>query len=487
MMNIPAGLYEMAALMSKRIDGAAGYLSRYDQFFEGRQPSSFMSPESLAAMDGRCPTLNINFVRLAILSLAERLRLVGFCLDGVTEPDADVWRTWTRCGMDYGADTAHIDAMISGRSYAIVWADEYGDPLITAESARHCSTITDPATGRVIAGLKRYWIQPDPDTPLGQGVQVVMTPERVVTMKTSDDVPISGFPPGSSWTVTESLPNPLGVAPIVPLINGYGRRIGSHIEGESEMADLTSLQDAVNKLAMDLLVTSETSARPRRWATGMELRARRDPDTGEELTDDDGEIIFEQPFDPALDRVWTSEQEATRFGQFEQADLSPYSGAIQTLTSQIGAIATLPAHYTGLLGDQPPSADSLRAAEASITSRATGKIRMFTPRWADVARLEVGLRTGRDPRTVDVEPLWANPETRTPSQDSDEAAKLGALGVPLTVLLREVLGWTPEQVNATREARLAEAIDRAATAPPQPPPGQPPANIPAKFQADPSA
>lgn len=41
--------------------------------------------------------------------------------------------------------------------------------------------------------------------------------------------------------------------------------------GRSEIRDLVPLVDALNKLLADMLVASEFLARPRRWATGIEL------------------------------------------------------------------------------------------------------------------------------------------------------------------------------------------------------------------------
>ena len=474
-MIIPSDPFELGALLGRRLDGAQGYLARYDQYFEGNQPSAFMSPESLAAMNGRLPMLSVNVARLTVLSLAERLRVIGFRVDGASDPDPDLWASWTRCGMDVGQDMAHVDALISGRSYVIAWADEYGDPLLTPASARFCTTITDPNTRRVLAGMHRFYVQPDPDQPMGQAFAVIFTGQRVITMTTAEDQPISGYPPmGAAWKIIESLPNPLGVVPVVNVLNGYGRRILTSLEGESELADLMPLTDAIAKLGQDMMVTSEVSARPRRWATGLELVPQRDPVTGADVLDEDGQQVFVNPFSSDALRVWQSESPETTFGQFPQADLAPYTSAITTLMGQVGAVSTLPAHYLGIHGDQPPSADSIRAAEASLTSRALGKIRMFTQPWGWVGALEIGIRTGRDPRTIAVEPMWASAETRTPSQDADEAAKLGALGVPLTSVLREVLGWTPEQLNGLRQDRMVDQLDKLVAAPPaQPvPPGE---------------
>jgi hypothetical protein len=344
-----------------------------------------------------------------------------------------------------------VDALVGRRSYVIAWADEYGDPLITAESARQCTTIVDPATRKPLVGLKRYWDMIDPDQPVGQGQghATLFTADRVITFSTRDDVPISGFPPfGGAWSITESLPNPTGACVVTPIINGYGRRVLNQVEGESDLDDLMSPNDALNKIVADSLVTSEAFARPRRWATGLEIVYQKDPATGQDVLDADGNPIPVNPFSSDSLRTWQAEDPAVKFGQFGQADLTPYSSLASSLREAVSAVSTLPGHFLGIGMDQPPSADGIRAAEASLVSRAIGKIRMVNPAWSRVAQLEVSLRTGRHPDTVRAQPVWADPTTRTPTQEADVASKLGVLGVPLTNLLTEVLGWTPDQVES---------------------------------------
>src|SRR5690625_6881461 len=95
----------------------------------------------------------------------------------------------------------------------------------------------------------------------------------------------------------------------------------------------------------DAMVTSESYARPRRWATGLEIQE-----------DDDG-----NPVDPfGRDRSLQSEDPETRFGQFDPARLDSYGDMSATITQMIGAITGLPAHYLGLHGDQPAAAEGVR-------------------------------------------------------------------------------------------------------------------------------
>jgi hypothetical protein len=455
-MILPSDPYELTALMMRRLDGAQGYLDSWDSYYGGDQPAAFLSPDAQAALNGQLSVMSINFCRLAVLSLVERLRVVGFRVDGAV--DANVWASWERCGGDLMADTAHADAFVSGRSYVIAWADDLGDPLITAESARYCTTIIDPATRRVQAALKRWIDQPDPDQPNGVGHMTLFLPGRVITYTTEPDRPISGYPPpGAAWRVTESLPNPVGQVPVVPVLNWYGRRIVSAVEGESELSDVAPLVDAINKIAADAMVTSEAAARPRRWATGLELIEQRDAD-GNPVLDADGQPQYVNPFASDATRVWQAEPEGVKFGQFPQADLSSYESLMAALVEKVAAVTTLPGHYLGVGQDQPPSADGLRAAEASLVSRAIGKIRMLTPVWSRVAALEVAIRTGRNPDTVRAEPLWSDPSTRSPAQSADEAVKLHTLGVPTSVILSKVLGWSPAEVAQVQSAAVLDQL-----------------------------
>src|SRR5699024_12524387 len=60
-----------------------------------------------------------------------------------------------------------------------------------------------------------------------------------------------------------------GLVPVVPFIR---RMSTDDHDGTSVAADILDLTDAENKLMADAMVTSESYARPRRWATGLELQ-----------------------------------------------------------------------------------------------------------------------------------------------------------------------------------------------------------------------
>ena len=205
------------------------------------------------------------------------------------------------------------------------------------------------------------------------------------------------------------------------------------------MEDLLDLTDAVAKILADALVTSEYYARPRRWATGLEIEE-----------DEDGNIV--DPF--GAGRFLQSESPDTRFGQLDGSRLDGYTDMLATLTQQVGALSGLPPHYLGLHGDQPASADGIRAAEAQLTARARAEQRRTAAEWARVAWLLDAVSRGTSPELPDLRntsAAWHSPETSTPAMDADAAAKLRGIGVPLEAVLTDQLGIEP-----TRAAELAE-------------------------------
>lgn len=423
--------------LSEKLDRNAPALDKLDNYWRGTQPAAYLSKEAREALGSSLTGLAVNFPKLAVTALAERLNITGFraAAEG-EEPPADLWRAWNRNRMDDGAAQAHIDALVYGRSFVMVWAGPRG-PQITVESPRQMAVTHDPVSHQVTAAFKRW-------ADNGEAHGVLYLADQIQIMKAQANVTGNVFP-ATGWTVVDTIANPLGIVPVVPIVN-RGRLMD--LDGVSEMTDILGLADALNKLSSDALVSSEFYARPRRWATGLELQEGPD-----------GEVI--QPFTNEAGKLWISEDTETKFGQFDGARLDGYSDLIGTVTQQIGALSGLPPHYLGLFGDQPPSADSIRSAEASLVSRVYTLQRIFGNAWEQVAALVLAVMNGVDPYDVELSTVWQTPETRTPAQAADAAVKLKTMGVPLTVVLEDTLGYSPTQIERVRVAQREEALDAA--------------------------
>ncbi|UUO03633.1 phage portal protein [Mycolicibacterium novocastrense] len=424
------------------LDAKQAQIALWDQYYRGEQPLAYLSPEAKAALGSRLGRMASNICRLAVVSLAERLRVNGFSGDGAEQ----VWEAWLRCDLDQLAAVAHREALALGRSHAIVWADPLGRARVSVESARQVAVQIDAGSRETVAAVKRW----ETLTPAGvpdQTIAVLYEPDRITryTGKSSG---------ATAFTTVEVIDNPLGVVPVVTLRNS-DRLLD---DGVSEMADLVPLVDGLNKTLADLLVGSEYYARPRRWATGLELEEAPVLDAE---GNDTGETTVVNPI-PEGDRTMVNEDPAGKFGSLPAADLAAYEAAVRVLTSQIGAVSALPAHYLGVLTQQPTSADALRAAEASLTARAEARQAMFGRAWEQVGRLVLAVENQRDPDEYQVRVRWADPATRSVAQEADAATKLHAEGILTTEEVRAELGIDTTTTTTEPPAVTAAITERSA-------------------------
>jgi len=387
-----------------------------------------------------------------VSAVEERLDIQGFRTESEGKPDAGLWSLWQSSNMDEYSQQAHLDALIYGRSFAMVWADQFGKPRITVESPRQVYVERYPGSNVRKFDLKR-WVEDE------KGQAVLFTPNRVYRFQTIGNVvPDAGIAVyGSGWRQVNSYPNPLGVVPVVPLVN-RPRTLAPN--GESELADLLPLFDGINKLGTDLMVGAEFHALPRRWATGIDIPEVKDPISGMPT----GEVDTERVFSSLPGRVWLAESPEAKLGEFSGAELSGFGNAMASLTQSLGALSGLPPHYLGLHGDQPASADAIRSAEASLVSKARRKQRVFGGAWEEVIRLASAIEHGSyNPGLSSLETVWADPETRTVAQAMDAAAKAVASGILHPDFAAEYyLGLSPTQIDRNRALRRRAAIDGAA-------------------------
>jgi hypothetical protein len=289
---------KLVKALSEKVDTALPSLKKYDDYYLSSAPLSFLAPEVQAATAGRLRPLTIPWPRIVIGALEERVDVVGFRIG--EKVDADLWALWQSNNLDEASQLAHEEALVHGRSYVMTWVDENGDPRITVESARQCYVLHAPGSRRRIAGLKR-WVED------GFAHVTLFTPKHVMRFRSIGRIPgdelgnmtLDVASVGANFELRRKVDNPLGVVPIIPLVN-RGRLLNP--DGTSELADLLPIFDAISKLGTDLMVTSEFHASPRRYATGVQLPEVIDPLTGEPT----GEVD-DKAFSPIAGRTWLAE------------------------------------------------------------------------------------------------------------------------------------------------------------------------------------
>ena len=282
--------------------------AKCDRYYRGEQSMGFISPESERAIGNRLAHLVVNVPRILVNSLAERCRIIGF------NPDASIWDDFIANDLDQQAGIVHRTALLYGQSFVIVWADADGNPTVSVESPLNVQVLTDPATREITAAVKRW-----SDRLKGETHTMVYLPDRIEHWRAQT----ARADTSGAFALVETLPNPLGVVPVVRFLNTDLVNDAGHWNtdfwgyGHSEIQGVMGLTDALCKVSSDALIASEYLAKPRRWATGVELvEVPKFDENGQPVLDGNGEQVMEtiNPF-PDTDRFMVSSDENTKFGQ----------------------------------------------------------------------------------------------------------------------------------------------------------------------------
>jgi hypothetical protein len=409
-------------------------LALLDDYMEGEQPLKFVAPALQQQLGGRVADLIVNLPRFGVEAYENRLDVQGFRFPGSESADKRLWSIWEANDGDFLSQQAHRESLALGRSYTIVGEGEDDIPLITAESPFEAIHEDDPRTHEVKYGLKRWT-----DEEKTVWVDVFHPNGRVTWRQAGKD---------KKWVLDSSEDNDFNLCRMVPLINDpriLGRvRPGRPDQrlGRSVFQDIIGPVDALNKSLVDMMVSAEFHAMPRRYATGLNADDFVDEATGEQM----------DTWSMVAGRMWATESKDAKFGQFAEADLTNFHNTAKLLMQIASMMLALPPHYLSFVGDNPASADAIRSSEVQLVKRAERKQSILSSRWERVQRLVLMTNGEPDgPKLRQIETLWRDPSTPTVSQQADATVKLFTAkdGAGRSIITadqaREDLGYSPEQ------------------------------------------
>jgi hypothetical protein len=446
-----------------------------NDYFDGKHPTAFATAKWREAFGSLFSAFADNWCERIVYASGERLRVQGFRFGGEGEEgDSEAAEIWQRNNLDQGSRIAQTEAIKLGTAYLLVDRDDDGKALITTEHPFEMILQHAPGNRRkVVAGLKK-WVDVDSgfvfaNVYLPEGAHKFKSDRTAADMQQGAEV---------QWKPRQEGPaaNPVeGVVPIVALENNPSMLGG----GRSDLRPVLPVQDAINKLATDMIVASEYAGYRQRWATGVEIPD--DPETGKPLN--------REKWLSAVSRMWTVEDADAKFGEFDVTPLKNYVDAIEMLVQHLAAQTSTPPHY--LLGQVVnASGDALKAAEAALTRKVVAKQDDFAEGYEDAMRLAFRVE-GNEKKAGEVkaETLWRDAEVRTEGERVDALVKMRTLGVPLEALWAR-WGATPQEIEDWK--RLSGLPDRpppGATTTATAPPGGPAATTsgPGGPQPDPAA
>lgn len=438
------------------------HLERLHAYYDGQHPLAFSSKKFLETFGGLFRAFADNWCGLVVDAVEERLAVRGFRAEpDVESADEDAWRIWQENQLDAQSQLAHTEALIGGEAYAVVWFGDRPDlPEVTVESPQNVAVASHPKfRRRREAALRVYvddWGHEHAELFLPDRVHLFRSPHprsdliQAQTAEWEADT-------GPDVDAGGSMRNPLGVVPVVTLPNNprLSRPRAFPLVASSEIAQVIPLQDGVNKLLADLLVASESTSMPYRYAIGYELDVN--PETNQVL-----QPAFTQP-----DQRWAVLEEAqARIGQLQAGDLGNFVRAIEMVVQHIASISRTPPHYLSSSADRL-SGESIKAAETGLVAKVRRKQRHFGESWEEVMRL-CGMVAGipQLAMATRAETIWGDPESRSEAEVVDGALKKKAIGVPDQQLWEDV-GYSPQQIARFNSMRAMQSLLEPA-APPQP-------------------
>jgi len=450
----PTSPLEWLKKLEKQLNRSQRSLSIYDDYYEGRHPLAFATPKFRDAFGIAFREFADNWCDLVVDAVEERLNVEGFRLGTNPEGDKRAWKIWQANQLDAESQLAHTEALINGRAYILVWDGEPGNPSITVEHPTEMVCATAAGNRRVRTAAMKRWLDDSgyifATLYLPDGLYKFRSRSKVTSNRISTVSP-TNWQPREVRSELWPLPNPLGVVPVVPLYN----RPRLLQPGVSEIAKVIPVQNAINKLVMDMIVASEFGAAPQRWAVGLEVP--KDPITGQP----------QEIFKTMLDRLWTAKKTDVKFGEFGATDLTNFVKGIELLVQHVASQTRTPPHYFYLSG-QFPSGESIKSAETGLVAKTRRKMRHFGETWEEVLRLSFRvIGDNRRANVTDSEVIWRDPESRSENQHTDAIIKLKALNVPDEILW-EKAGFSPTEIERMKAMRVVAVTSGEA------PPGTPP-------------
>ena len=444
-----------------------------NDLYEGTAPLCYLHPDVLREVEDRIQVVALGWPSLAVDPLEERLDILGFRYpeDGDVPPDAkpedlvsasgdeNLQVVWQENELDEESQMGHIDAFVMRRAYATVGVPDDGGtdiPLVTVESPLEMFALIDPRTRQVRAALRRWTEEYD--------LLKATMPMQYATLYLPNLT--AWFDQGpEGWREQGRDVHNVG-RPLVAALTNRGRLADRY--GKSELTPaLLSLSHAANKMATDMMVAGEFHAIPLRAIFGA------GPD---DFQDQNGKAL--SPTQVLMSRIL-----AVPPGDPGGQPVSAHEFAASSLTNFHDTIAQLGRLASGLIGvdpsvmgfaagDNPASAEALRAREVRLIKRAERRQRAFGGGWERAMQLVRRIQEGDwDPKARRLETIWRDAATPTRAQAADAAAKLVAASLIPIQQGREDLGYTPAQqrrmdawdeVNANRDplGQLTQAAGR---------------------------
>ncbi len=378
---------------------------KFFNYYDGDQPIMYATNRLVEVFKDVNARFTQNWCAVVIDSVKDRINLRAIRVPGGVE---SLWNEmWLESELSLESDDCHEAMLVAGEGFVIVDNDGqayYNDP-------RQVAVFYDPCRPRVKKWATKWWVNDD-----GRVQVTLYYPERIenyVSNKKAADV--------GEWTDFAEMPgndavmvNPLLTVPVFHFRQGRRR-------AKSDLVNVVSIQDGINKLLADMMVAAEFGAFKQRWViSNVEVNGK--------LKNAPSEI-----WDiPAGDGVG----QQTQVGQFEHTPLENYLKAVDQMSNSLSSITRTPKHYFFSIGSNL-SGDALTAMEAPLVKKSQDRIDRCEPVWGQVAALMLFARSGQVVQTAEIVPEFDKTQVVQPRTEAETRGLNVQATMPLVTVLRD--------------------------------------------------
>lgn len=429
----------------KRLDSNRARFDLLDTYYRGENGIPTLAAKACRQSYARLMRMSrTNFAELVVEALRERVNPVGFRTgaDGDDVADKEAWRIWQANSLDADSALVHRACFTMSESFVIVGQPDpdIGAPLITTEDPRQVVVECDPRMRRkVVAALKIFT-----DDVAGLDRIYLYLPGEVwkASRPMSESPALTLESGGWEWDLETPERLPKEVVPVVRFAN----RADSYNRAQGEFEPHLALLDRINFTILSRLEIATMQAFRQRGIKGV-------PDKDAEGNFVDYDDIFAA--DPGA--MWNL-PETAEIWESQQVDLGPLRSAIRDDVQDLAAVTRTPLFYLTPEAANG-SAEGASLAREGLVFKAEDRIKQLGESWEWVMSLAF-LMAGDEQRAAmpDLEIIWASPERFSLTARYDAAAKAQAAGVPWQTVMRDVLQFSPQEVERMAVERAADAF-----------------------------
>ena len=409
--------------------GKSKNYSKLFRYYDGAHQLTYTNARLKAVFKGFVTNFQSNWCGVVVDAVLDRLQLVGSTVPNADSQVGDpLTKLWERSSLDNEQRMVHEAALVTGEGVLVVGeGDDGAEAYYNDPSSVHVEYSGEKP--RDILWACKFWTDE-----AGLYRATVYTPEMVERFATNSAV--SGVTSSSAFKPESEEVNTLGEIPVFHFTP-------EHRILKSDLKSVVPLQNAVNKLLADMMVSAEFGAFKQRYVIG---KMAGDSHVTK-LKNKPGE-------------VWGIPDPTASVGELSATDLQNYIQALEQLINQIGAISRTPRHFFLHTTSQQPSGEALIAQEAPLNARVGDRVRAFTPAWRRALRL---MATIDHVSEADIlQPVWKPVETMQPLTEATVLKTLRDAGMPLTAAMRQV-GYTQAEIDEVKELVVEEALQRRET------------------------